>query len=277
MTRPASDNWSPTRLLRLAEEPLDTSMGTAKVKTDATFGYLKALGNRQGPHALACDWIGTSLAKWFDLPVAECAILTLDDVDCYPLPRGARVSPGPAFVSRHVPGRTWGKTAFELESLENRQAITRLIVFDTWVRNCDRHPPDLQTRKPNYANVYLGETADPAAHRLYAIDHTHCFNCGRDLTPRLADIDAIKDDRVYGLFPEFQPFVDVFELAWCKTKLYDFKPAVAHEIVTQLPAKWEVSVAAMDALVEFVHRRAIYLADKIDNGWGSDWRGPPPE
>ena len=37
------------------------------------------------------------------------------------------------------------------------------------------------------------------------MDHTHCFTCGRDLTPRIADIGNIQEEGCYGLFPEFMP------------------------------------------------------------------------
>ena len=277
MARPITSSWNPTQLEQLAEDPFDTSMGPAKVKTNATFGYLKALGNRQGPHPLASEWVGTSLAHWFGLPVADFAIIHLEQVDCFNLPRGAKTQPGPAFISRHVPGRTWGKSADELKRLENPSDITRLVVFDTWVRNCDRHPKDVKNRKPNYANVYLGETENSERYRLYAIDHTHCFDCGGELTARLSDIDKVKDDGVYGLFPEFEPFITVGELAWCQAMLHAVEEAKVRQIVDAIPAQWEVSLEARISLVELIVRRAGYLADKINCGWGVNWWLTPEE
>jgi hypothetical protein len=127
----------------------DTSMGTTQVLTDASMAYIKAMGNRQGPHALAAEFVGTSLAQWSGLPVADFAILQLPAEACFDLPRNVRTEPGPAFVSRHVEGQTWGGLAAELQHLENPGDVTRLVVFDAWVRNCDRHPPDLSLRRPN--------------------------------------------------------------------------------------------------------------------------------
>lgn len=248
-------------------ESYDTSMGTTKVKTDATFGYLKALGNRQGPHALACEWVGSSLAKWFGLHVPAFAVLRLANKACFDLPRGNRTQAGPAFVSRHVPGRTWGGSSAELRDLENKADITRLVVFDTWVRNCDRHPPSLDDRKPNYANVYLADTERPGKSRLLAIDHTHCFDGGRDLSEHLADIDKVKDDRTYGLFPAFVPFLDAGELAWCKAMLRSVSADVVRTIVQQVPLEWQVQAHAAEALIRQIHGRAAFVADKIDAGW----------
>jgi hypothetical protein len=257
-------------------------MGTAKVKTDATYGFLKAMGNRQGPHALACEFVGTSLAQWFGLSVADFAILRLEEVDCYDLPakdetgKGPRTRPGPAFVSKDVPGKTWADDE-DLPKLENLKDITRLVVFDNWVRNCDRHPPDLSVRKANYANVYLARTKSPKTFRLYAIDHTHCFDRTPELNRRLAGIDRVKDDGVYGLFPAFLPLIDAGELAWCKAMLHSLERSTVQEIVAAIPPEWEVGTQAGEALVELIVRRAACLVDKLEKGWGLTWWQPPAE
>jgi hypothetical protein len=209
MARPPLSSWTPTQFEELVEPPFHTSMGTAKVRTNATTGYLKALGNCEGPHHLACELVGTLLADRFGLTVPACAFLDLEEIDCYDLPKGARTRPGPAFISRDVPGRTWGRSRDDLKRLENPEDITRMVVFDNWVRNRDRHPPASMEWKPNPANVYLADTERPERYRLYAIDHSQCFDWGRALTTHLSDIDKIRDDGVYGLFPEFTPFVDL--------------------------------------------------------------------
>ncbi len=266
--------WTPTEFIRIESGPFATSMGTAKVKTNATFGYLKVLGNDEGPHALAREYVGSSLAKWFGLNVPDFAILNLEAIDCYPLPKNAKALPGPAFVSRHIAGRTWGKDEAELPRLENPADITRLVVFDNWVRNYDRHPPDLRTWKPNYANVYFGETERPEWYRLYAIDHTHCFERGQELQPSLDSVGKIQDDGVYGLFTQFVPRIDRGELAWCKAMLQSLERDAIRAIVAGIPREWDVPDAARTALIEFVLKRAGYLASKIESGWGVDFWEP---
>ena len=248
-----SPPWNPTHFRRLVDGPLDTSMGTAKVKTDATYGYLKAIGNRQGPHPLAAELVGSELAE-----------------TCFDLPRGARTQTGPAFVSRHMDGRVWGGSAAELRDLENPADVTRLVVFDTWVRNCDRHPPDLAARKPNHDNVYLADTDSPARSRLVALDHGHCFDCGRDLTSRLAEIDKVRDERVYGLFPAFRPLLDRGELIWCAGMLRSLSRDTLEGIVARIPPAWEVSDPARAALATQIVQRAAFVAARIDSGWPID-------
>jgi hypothetical protein len=40
-----------------------------------------------------------------------------------------------------------------------------------------------------------------------AMDHTHCFTCGRELNSAIGHIDAVNDERVYGLFPNFRELI----------------------------------------------------------------------
>jgi len=43
---------------------------------------------------------------------------------------------------------------------------------------------------------------------LKAIDHTHAFTCGRELTRRISNLDEVRDSTVFGRFPEFESFLD---------------------------------------------------------------------
>ena len=274
--RPGTRRWQPTRLVRVIES-YDTSTGTTKVKTDRSLAYLKAVGNRQGPHVLAAEWVASQLARWFGLTVPDFAILRLPPEACFDLPRGATARPGPAFLSRHVDGRTWGGSEAELRMLENKSDITRLVVFDTWLRNCDRYPADLLARKPNYANVYLADTEQVARSRLLAIDHTHCFDCGRDFSERLAHIDRVRDERTYGLFPAFAGFVTPDQLIWCAAMLKGLARETVEGFVAGVPAEWEVDHRARAALAQFVHGRAGFIADRIGAGWTPANPSPPAQ
>ena len=201
----AARSWQPTTFRRF-ERALASSTHPAQIVTDAGHAYIKVINNPIGPHALVREWVGTSLARWFGLPTFDFAILELDEMDEIPLHDNRRAQPGPAFVTRAVEGHPWGGRAEELKLLDNPDAISRLVVFDTWTQNPDRHPPDLATRQPHRDNVFLsGEGAMPGRFRLIAMDHTECFFTPgrRDLTGHIATIDQIRDERVYGLFPEF--------------------------------------------------------------------------
>ena len=257
-------HWNPTRLLEIAGSA-DTSTGATEVTTDAGRAYIKPMGNRQGPHVLATDWVGTHLAKWFGLSTFEIAILTLEDDDVYDLPRGAMAKPGPAFASKAMAGDPWGQSGLQLNVLVNPEDITRMVVFDTWTLNCDRHHHDQNIRKPNYDNVYLSrEGVEPGKRRLIAMDHGLCFiRSGEDLTPKLAHIDKVQDNRVYGLFPEFREKLREDIINTCATRLREMDAATAEAMIETVPKQWEVSNEACKAWSGLIYRRAGFVADNV--------------
>jgi hypothetical protein len=200
-----------------------------------------------------------------DLPTFEIAILSVTDEDEIEFVSGQRAQSGPAFIAREVIGTTWGGTPEELEKVVNPSDIARLVLFDTWTRNCDRHPPD-DNRKPNLNNVFFSYEETPLGQvRIIAMDHTHCFCCGRDLDQKLDHIDLVKDERIFGLFPGFKPYVhahwDVLEAAVAKLPTID--PGWVETLVGGIPPEWQVSQAGRIALVNQVCHRARYVADNI--------------
>ena len=62
--------WRPTFIKR-QEDALKTGTMAIRVQTDQGSAFLKAMGNPEGPHVLACDLVGTRLANWFGLPTFE--------------------------------------------------------------------------------------------------------------------------------------------------------------------------------------------------------------
>ena len=50
--------WHPSRYERFVEA-FRTSIGTSLIVTDLGKAYIKPLGNRHGPHVLACEWVAT--------------------------------------------------------------------------------------------------------------------------------------------------------------------------------------------------------------------------
>lgn len=264
MTWTLDESWKPTKLREVADS-YDTSTGTTEVMTDAGPAYLKPLGNRQGPHVLATDWVGTHLAKWFGLSTFKIAIFVLQEDDVFPLPRGAEAAPGPAFASQAMKGEPWDKSEETLDCLVNPEDITRLVIFDTWTLNCDRHHPAPNARKPNYDNVYLSsEGVKQGQRRLIAMDHGLCFiRSGEDLTTRLSDIDKVQDKEIYGLFPEFrsklqQPIIDS-----CADRLREMRPDTAREIVATVPREWDVPEVVRVEWANLISRRATFVADTI--------------
>lgn len=263
--------WQPTTFLRLIET-LDTSMATARIKTDAGIAYLKALGNNQGPHQLACELVGTALARMIGLPTFEYAIMRIDaEVDHLELARGVRASTGSAFVTRAIPQVPWGGTERELARLVNPEDIALLAAFDTWTRNCDRHPPDPAKRRPNLDNVFLeklGSGKDRRV-RLIAMDHSCCFTCNSDLIARnLRKIEWIRDDGLYGLFPAFKSAIRRSHVRRAVERLAAVDADRVRAAVAAIPSDWEVAGEVREALASSLVQRAAYVANELESKLG---------
>ena len=89
----SSRNWRPTTVRRFIKS-FPTSVCTALVETDAGPGYLKAMGNPEGPHVLACEWVGTQLAKRLGLSTFDFALIAVTPEDEIPFAKGGKPSPG---------------------------------------------------------------------------------------------------------------------------------------------------------------------------------------
>ncbi len=237
-----------------------------RVATDAGDGFVKTLGNRGGPHLLAAELVATQLAQWLGLPTFDFAVVEVTELDEIRFVRGGMAQPGPAFITRYQSGMVWDGAAEALQSLINPEDIGKLVLFDTWTRNCDRHPPDLTQRKVNRNNVFLSNEGMPDGQfELVAMDHTHCFNCGRDLNAQLAHIDLVKDDRLFGLFPEFKPFIRPHWqlLLEAITKLKTLDGKWVEGLAGAIPAEWQMDAAGRAALAMQVCNRASYMCESF--------------
>jgi hypothetical protein len=258
--------WQPTMFLRLIET-LDTSMATARIKTDAGTAYIKAIGNNQGPHQLACELVGTALARLIGLPTFDYAIIQIDaDLDRLELARGVRALSGSAFVTRALPQVPWDGTERELKRLVNPEDIALLVAFDTWTRNCDRHPPDHAQRRPNLDNVFLEKLGSGKNRRvrLIAMDHSCCFTCNNELVARnLRKIEWIRDDRLYGLFPAFKSTVRQSHARRAAKRLAAIDAGAVRSVVATIPSDWEVTGDIREALASSLVQRAAYVANEF--------------
>lgn len=258
-------SWQPRTVLRFVKA-LNTAAATVIVDTDEGEGYLKAMGNPAGPHALACEWVGTKLARRLELQTFEFALVEVTEEDEIPLASGHLAQPGPAFITRRERGTSWGGGKRSLRQVANLQDISRLVLFDTWTLNCDRHFPDEEAWKPNRDNVFLSREGETSADKfiLKAIDHTHCFTCGKDLTSRVGNIDRGKDERLYGLFPEFWEYMDRDDLRQAIDTLKGISKEEIAGIVGTIPREWDVSTTTQNEFTNLISSRAAFVADSIE-------------
>lgn len=235
--------------------------------TDAGTAYVKALGGQEGPHTLACELVGTRCARWLGLPTLDFAVIELGADDCSLWPAGENAQPGPAYATRGVQGTAWGGSDAGLRVIENARDVSGLVVLDTWTLNCDRYSLRGGGKpRVNLRNVFMtSEDAGPGKLRLLAMDHTHCFSCGRDLSEkRLQGIDSVQSEEVYGLFPEFVPLVTRENVAPFVDRLGAFDHHVAAEMTSGVPMDWGWSLEIQRAIGTFLERRAEFLARRIE-------------
>jgi hypothetical protein len=257
------EHWRPRNIRRFIETRRSAT-SVARVETDAGEGFLKALGNPAGPHALACEWVGTKLADRFGLPTLDYALIDVTADDEIPLCDGGHALPGPAFITRAEKAYPWGGDTVSLEKLSNREDIAKLIVFDTWTRNCDRYPPAGAGRNPHRDNVLLSREGAPRGRFiLKAMDQTHCFTCGRELTRRISGLDTVQDSGVYGLFPEFRPLIAAAQIGQDCARLRTITRPLLETIVASVPAAWALEDSARRALVDFLVARADFVAGTL--------------
>lgn len=63
-------SWNP-KLIRRVASVFPSGTSVVEAVTDAGAGYVKFLGNPEGPHVLATEYVGTRLASEMGLPTLD--------------------------------------------------------------------------------------------------------------------------------------------------------------------------------------------------------------
>ncbi len=253
--------WSPT-VIRRVEECQDTGSEVVAVVTNDGRGFAKFLGNKEGPHVLACEFLGTRMAHLLGLPTFDHALMDFDGVPEIVLYSGNCAMAGSTWMTRREEGLNWSGNGDDLKWISNRADVAKLVALDTWIMNCDRYRPE--PRRVNRNNVFFSrEGALPGLFRLVAMDHTHAFTCGRPLKPELANIGFTKNEMVFGLFPEFADFINRAEMVAACQALAAASDGAIGEEVERIPREWEVDKATREALTNFLCQRRDFLATEL--------------
>lgn len=260
--------WDPSRIVRVVEA-FPTGSSVVRVETEQGEGFLKALSNKTEPHNLAAELVGTLLARRMKLPTLDFHIIALTAADRIRLADGSYAHAGPAFITRFEDGIAWSGAVEDLDKLVNPADVGRLIVLDTWTRNCDRYMPrDNDRPRMNRDNVYLSRREAPKGQFvLKAIDQGCCFTCGRDLTPRLSNLDCVQEMKLYGRFPQFVGRMDRKAMLEIVQEVEAVTRQEVEGIVQQVPSGWDLSSGVRQALCDFICQRAKYIRAIIDQEW----------
>lgn len=255
--------WKPTRI-RWVSETLETSTGASRVETDDGPAFAKFLGNPEGPQALFSELVGTRAAAWLGLTTFEFAVIDVTEPALVTYADGSTSQAGPAFVTRFENGTPWGGTAVELVALENTEVLAGIVVLDTWLLNCDRYRPEGDKTRRNTRNVFLSSRdAAKGKFRVVAMDHTHCFTCGRAITKAIGHIDRVQDARLYGHFPEFRPHATHEAVRRFAKRLSDLDKRTVDGFLAEIPKPWDVSTDVRAALADFLKDRAHFLGQNV--------------
>ena len=170
MPNPLSSIWQPTKIRRI-EETYDTGSEVVAVTTDAGRAFVKLRGNKEGPHVLVCEFVGTRLAARLGLPVFEHGTMHYDGTPAIEFPSGNQAEKGTAWITRREEGIPWSGITDDLRLLANPADLALLVAVDQWTRNCDRYRPE--PLRVNRNNVFFSRTNAPEGRfRLIAMDFT---------------------------------------------------------------------------------------------------------
>ena len=269
-------DWEPTKI-RWVNDTLGSSTGAARVETDRGPAYAKLLGNPEGSQALFCEWVGTRAAAWLGLPTFAVAVVDVGTPGLVTYPDGSSSKVGPAFLARSQEGTTWGGVTKELDAVENPEVLSGLVVLDTWLLNCDRYRAEGLEVRRNTRNVFLsGEGASRGKFRLVAMDHTHCFTCGRELAKAIKHIDRVRDERLYGNFPEFRPYLTHEAVSRYTALLNGIDMQDVQALFQGIPSAWLPQPEIVAALMDFIGARASFVGPKHTQNASGSWRPSAP-
>ena len=259
----SNPSWQPTEVTQFVNH-VNSGAGTLIVRTDAGLAYLKALGNPDGPHALVKDLLGTHLAATLGLPTFDYAVIEVTDLDELPFFEDGKAEPGPAFVTRGEDGSVWDGSKRFLSKIDNPDAISGLVVVDTWLRNTDRYY--LPKNRVNWDNVFFSkESTEDGKLSLGVMDFSHAIQFGGELTTSVGSIANIKDEDVFGLFPEFRKRLSQDAVRHYASILGGVSRSQMENAVGLVPHQWHLDSPVRSALASYLFQRASFVAETIES------------
>ena len=241
--------------LRREIESYNSSTRPCLVDTDSGQAILKAANNPAGPSSIVSEIVCAELGKWFGLNIPDFCIF--NDLNLQiPLGNTGRYFKTPAFASKYHIAETRDISGRMLEKLDNAHDISKLVIFDTWIRNYDRY--DAEYQHQNSDNYLLKQVGNTAKYELIVIDHSHCISL-----ESINDVndwaDLTKDESIYGLFPEFTPYITNEHVTSALEKLSGLDDMLVEEIVNSIPLQLGLNRSSSSSLRNFICERAEFL------------------
>lgn len=239
-----------------------SSCRPAKVATDVADGFIKGLGNPQGPSTLISELLAAELGTWFGLKIPPFAVVANCPIQIHMLQHHGYIQP-PVFFSKAIDGMPRDGTDVFLRRLRRPSDVARLVVFDTWIRNNDRFVEGAE----NSDNLLYSVSQERGQYEIVPIDHSHCFTDQQfeiDLPAGLAQLTT--DSRIYGRYPEFIPLITADAVDSALADLAQLDPEFVNECVNALPAQWGLPSALRQPLVDLICERADFVVGNLRGG-----------
>jgi hypothetical protein len=226
---------------------------------------IKFMSNPKGVCGLAKELIACRLGRLLDLPIVYGTVIyiTKDIIDRYPILKKEHVKPGPHFGSRFLEGARYPSRE-TIRRCVNLHEAARMIVFDVWVNNTDRHSK----------NILITNTSKP---KFKMIDHQCIFGGPRWYHDELLyDRDRVKPywDKSYSQFVEYiddrkNPFRDALK------KLESCSWSDIANSMRGIPEEWGIQEEEIEMLIEYLYRRKqlVYKAIREFKPYFPKWRG----
>ena len=263
---PIVENWKPNAILSV-EKVYGSSTSPILVDTDAGKGVLKLPAGCGGTERLVCEFVGSSLARWIDVPIPDFALIRVD-ADFVTMMCGIDedlAEEADGFISKYE--KAFPLTPSSLQDVKNKDVFTRLVFLDTWIRNEDRYFKRTgKSSSRNTDNVFLvenGQTKKP--YNVKAIDHSEAF---RDLSPEFEPGKhfgerAIRAPAVFGRFPEFDPHLDKDVAYQVADRLARIEVSEVQALFDWIPRSWKLNAKTRKAFVSFIVKRAAFVAETL--------------
>ena len=133
-----------------------------------------------------------------------------------------------------------------------------------WLRNTDRYY--LPKGRVNWDNVFFSkESSEEGKLSLRAMDFSHAYQFGGELTIGVSSISNIKDDAVFGLFPEFRKKLSRDAIRHFASILGGVSRSQIEDAVELIPLQWQLESSVRSALVNYLHQRASFVAESIES------------
>lgn len=96
------------------------------------------------------------------------------------------------------------------------------------------------------------------------MDFSHCMHISQSINRTLKQIDSVKNEDIYGLFPDFRGFIDAESIALFKDKLKNLDEDCVNTILASVPSEWNFNQTTKEIIHDFLVGRAYFLYDNIE-------------